>query len=288
MRKTYGVAIPVYKAQETILPVLNSLKNSLYLRSVKLFVDDSYDYNYLKEIDFPFFIEISYNTNNLGYQKNWNLCLDWLKKFDWGIILHSDDQIKINIIEEKIINYKKNISLIAFSKWQTKEEKVFSNLYDFIDSTGLYLDCSSIIFNMKFIAMYNIKYKEDILACDEYLYIDIFKRSGTIRVLKGDVLERRKSIHQAEYNDILNNEQKVIYSINQQISNINNKRIQLLLKKKIFRTSVRGFFLKLIKQKKISTTYLTYILLNIYLILDFSLVKLILSDFKRALKLSNE
>lgn len=281
MARMFGVAIPVYKATNTIESVVKSITIDDSI-DVALFVDDDLKYDVLLR-DYPQ-VSIFYNDQNLGYQANWNQCLDWLAKFELGMIVHSDDQVDILKIRSEVrARLRGNISLIGFSKWQTCKEIFYDEVSEFIKQTGLYIDCSSIVFVMSNLGA--LRYRIDVLACDEYLYLDILKSGRGLLLIKGDVLTRRLSHEQAEYHDLVYNASNVVKALYQQIEAVGDKESKDLLILKLCRVAFRGMFWQLRSLKLPSSDYLKVIYRFSTKLANPSLIRYILSDFNRMIKL---
>lgn len=281
MKRMFGVAIPVYKATNTIISVVKSITIDDSI-DVALFVDDHLNYDELLK-DFPQ-VSIFYNEQNLGYQANWNQCLDWLSKFELGMIVHSDDQVDIHKIRNEVrARLRENISVIGFSKWQTSKEICYYELSEFIKQTGLYIDCSSIVFVMSNLGV--LRYRTDVLACDEYLYIDILKSGRELLLIQGDVLKRRLSPEQAEYHDLLYNASNVVKAVYQQIEAVGDKKSKDLLILKLCRVAFRGMFWQLRSLKLPSSEYLRVIYSFPIKLVNLSLIRFVLSDLNRMIKL---
>ena len=113
--KTFGIAIPVYKAKNTINNVLESCLE--ITENISLFVDDNLNYDFY-QTKYPL-VQIIYNKENLGYQKNWNKCLEWLEQFEYGMIVHSDDVIEgKKILDIFLANKINNWGILGFNIWQ--------------------------------------------------------------------------------------------------------------------------------------------------------------------------
>ena len=223
---------------------------------------------------------VYYNTHNLGYQKNWNQCLDWLEKFSFGMIVHSDDIIDIIKVKEDLRNCEKNdFAILGYSKWQFESKRTFTEVADFIRETGLYIDCSSVVFRMS--SLNGIRYRTDILACDEFIYLDILRSGKGITLLKGNVLTRRIASSQAEYLDLANNPTRVIDAVYQQLAAVNDQNSKELITAKLCRVAFRGAIWQLMCNSVPSKVYLKVIVKHSRKLFNPTLIRAILSDIKR-------
>jgi hypothetical protein len=273
----FGVAIPVYRAEDTIQGVVNAILIEDDI-DVALFVDDDTNYDSLFRNNSN--VSIFYNPRNLGYQQNWNQCLDWLEKFSFGMIIHSDDIIDIIKVKDDLKKFKNSdFTILAYSKWQNESKRSFSEVADFIRETGLYLDCSSVVYRMS--SLDGIRFRTDILACDEFIYLDILRSGNVITILKGDVLTRRIASSQAEYHDLANNPSRVIDAVYQQLAAVIDENSKELLTEKLCRVAFRGAIWQILCGYMPSKVYLKSIVKHSSKLFKPSLIRAVLSDIKR-------
>ncbi len=121
-QKLLTIAIPTYKRKHLLAETLSSLKKcNLNINIEIIIVDNDHDGNNdISEMimeNFSTLNPVYYrNSCNLGMVGNWNQCMQ-LAKGKFITILHDDDLVKENFIDEVILQIKKNISkgyLFAF------------------------------------------------------------------------------------------------------------------------------------------------------------------------------
>lgn len=117
-----SIAIPTYKRKHLLFETLSSISQNSLKKNVEIIIVDNdhegnEDLPHLIMENFSILNPIYYrNSYNLGMVENWNQCLR-LAKGKFITILHDDDLIKENFIDEAIFELERKnhqVKLIAF------------------------------------------------------------------------------------------------------------------------------------------------------------------------------
>lgn len=220
------IVIPNYNSGGYLLDAIESAlsqsKKSTVLVIDDFSTDNSYKYareHFLARKDSG--IKFLRNEANLGYQANWNRCLDTVTT-QYALILHCDDKLKPNAIEILYNSLQKNNNAVIssskeiyfsdeFGERRQREELppvVFEkgDVFNFLRVTNSYLPCSGVMFNMS--KLEHNRFCEDLIATDEYFWPKLLMSNDVI-LLDEFVVMRRIHNGQAEIADFQNKFQKI-------------------------------------------------------------------------------
>lgn len=168
--KTITIAIPSYNSEKFIVDALDSIFEQSYPVDEILVIDDHSDdstaiivkkYTEKHNINN---LKLIINPTNIGYQKNWNQCLE-LAQCEYVLLLHSDDKLKPDILAKqiKMFSEKPELALVGgkedfidengvtLRQTEFSEERIYSKgqIYEFVTEQNSYIPCSSVLFNME-------------------------------------------------------------------------------------------------------------------------------------------
>lgn len=224
------VAIPTYNGSAFLEQTVESvILQTLEVEGI-LIIDDASEDNTVKkarEIIEKYSnskMSLFINEKNIGYQANWNRCFD-LCKTKYLVILHQDDMLKRNSCE-RLVTFHKDHPALALAggheefcnelgaplkqKTTFKSERIFAKgqIYEFINETGSYIACSSVMFNMEKIKEVG-GFEVDVSGTDE-LYWPRVLTKYPIAVLGSRLILRRIHPEQAEYRSFISDEKDAI------------------------------------------------------------------------------
>lgn len=210
MKKTLTISIPVYNGGKFILEALTSVIE----QSVKvdqIIVSDNHSTDNTVEIVNEFIADhpeldilLNINSKNLGYQGNFNKCLE-LAKTDFLVIMNVDDRFKPEALNKQIDFLNKNPEFalvggnedimdeggkIILAKGKT-ENKIFKKgqILEYIKSNGTFIPPSTVMLNMNYIKEIGF-FDEIMLAPDERYWIRVL-RKHPIALLGESIIDRR-------------------------------------------------------------------------------------------------
>ena len=281
--KSITVSIPSFNSQNFIKETIKSILQQT--RKVdKIIVCDDCSTDKTKEIIKIFknnkHLNIKFYTNeqNLGYQKNWNKCLE-KSTSAYTLILHADDMLKSNTIEKQIKFLQENpeIALVGgyedfidengklIRKNKNKKTNIYKKgeIYEFVKNHGSYIACSSVLFNMEKIKQVGF-FDERYLATDELYWPKVLSQFP-IAVLGESLIYRRVHPGQTEYSDFTKKYDKIIeasyaqYKIAEyEKEPLRQKATLRILKEKTARNCIR-IALKVFQINKDISTSLKYL-----------------------------
>lgn len=287
---TVTVAIPSYNSDKFIIYTIRSVLKQTKKIDQIVVVDNKSTDNTVQMVQKIINenpnrnIQLMINKPNLGYQHNWNKCLENATS-EYVLILHADDILKPDTIEKQI-NFFKNHPECALVGGQEdfinekgkivryakrKENKIYQNgqIYEFVSETGSYIPCSSVMFNMEKIKQVGF-FDTDVLATDELFWSKILTQFP-ITTLGESLILRRLHPEQTEHIDFQTKFKQITSAciIHQQRIPLYELRIEKrkLLKKILkYKYSVNsiGIALKVVKYYKNYLLSVKYILFGIY------------------------
>lgn len=220
MNPSVTVAIPTFNSEKFISDAIYSILNQSHSPKEILISDDcSSDdtteiVQNLKKQDNR--IKLFINSTNLGYQCNWNKCLEYATS-DFVLLLHADDLLKPGTIKKQIQFFHKHpeVALIGgyedtinengnlIRKASLKKTKIYlsGQIYEFVTETGSYISCSSVMFNMEKIKTVGY-FDTDTIATDELFWPKILMYYP-IAILDESLIYRRIHANQTEYKDFV-------------------------------------------------------------------------------------
>lgn len=286
MRTSVTIAIPAYDAEAFIEDTINSIIQQTYPIDEIIICDDCSNDNTILRVNE--FIEntkfenirLIENEYNLGYQKNWNICLETATS-DFVLLLHDDDLLKPDTIEKQIQFFQNHpdIALVGGNEdfinengnmtkeSKPKENKIYQKgqIYEFVLNSGSYIACSSVMFNMEKIRQVGF-FKENVLATDELYWPKVLTKFP-IAVLGESLINRRIHPGQTEYKDFFNNYSKVLSAfktlykiVDYENRNKYKKKVRKLINKKVS-SSALNIAIKILiiyKDMSISLKYLLF------------------------------
>ncbi|MCA9733117.1 MAG: glycosyltransferase family 2 protein [Leptospiraceae bacterium] len=254
--KTITIAIPSYNSEKFIVDALDSIFEQSYPVDEILVIDDHSDdstaiivkkYTEKHNINN---LKLIINPTNIGYQKNWNQCLE-LAQCEYVLLLHSDDKLKPDILAKqiKMFSEKPELALVGgkedfidengvtLRQTEFSEERIYSKgqIYEFVTEQNSYIPCSSVLFNMERIRKIGF-FQPDVLATDEFYWPKVLY-SFPIAVLGESLVNRRSHKNQAEYTDFLTKHDKVLAVLDQFMSVVDLER------RPQFKDAMRQFFI---------------------------------------------
>jgi len=183
------ISIPTYNGEKTLRKALESVfRKPDYISNVFIIDDASKDSTvsiareYQKKYPIITVIE---NKVNIGYQINWNKCME-LCPTKYLLILHQDDELlpdSIKLLYSYIIE-NKDVALVGGRETRTDNinyvnayPKIYNKvvkfnrgeILEFIEVTGSYIPCSTVMFDMrkiKEVGFFNTKF----LGTDELFW----------------------------------------------------------------------------------------------------------------------
>jgi len=229
MRHSVTVAIPVYNGEIFIKDAIISIINqNVKVNEIIIFDNKSTD-STIKEIENiknefqNINIRLFINDMNLGYQRNWNKCLENASS-DFVLLLHADDMLKSDTIEKQLnfLNKHDDFALVGGQEDYVNEkgeisfakdfsiDKLFEKgeVCEFVKETNSYIPCSSVMFDMVKIRKVGF-FDTDVLATDELYWPKVLSQFP-IAVLGESLINRRIHPGQTEYNDFKKQKEKII------------------------------------------------------------------------------
>ncbi len=298
------VAIPSYNAEEFILDTIQSILNQTSPVDEIIICDDcSTDNTVAKIREFihsgNFNIRLILSEQNLGYQRNWNKCIE-NSNSDYTVILHSDDMLKPDTIAKQIKSFKENpdIAIVGGQEDSIDEQgniislrqhamtKSFKKgqIYEFVAQTNSYIPCSSVMFDMKKIRLVGY-FDTDTIAVDE-LYWPKILQHYPVMILGESLILRRRYSGQTEYGDFVKYYPTALYIykkfgriIDYEKRPAYKSKVKVLLKKKFSMGYINIISISLAFRgyKKVSIGYLFYAFrINPFLIFDIWKIKKVL------------
>jgi glycosyltransferase involved in cell wall biosynthesis len=226
--KTITVAIPAYNAEEFILDTINSVLIQSHSVNEIIVCDDSSKDDTVEIVRKIIKLEkhnikLLINRDNLGYQKNWNKCLENASS-DFALLLHADDLLKPDTIDKQLQFFQEHPEVALVGGYEDfidekgnlkrenepKETNIYNTgqIFEFVTNHNSYIACSSVLFNMEKINQVGF-FNENILGTDE-LYWPRVLTKFPIAVLGESLINRRIHQEQTEYKDFVENYKKVI------------------------------------------------------------------------------
>lgn len=224
------VAIPVYNGEKYIHQALQSIVDQTKKVDDIIVCDNQSTDNTLQIVkDFfskhkDFNCLLHQNPVNLGYQKNFNKCME-LCKTEYLLLLSSDDVLKINTIETHNLFLEKNDAFAVVGGWSDNIDKngklisqpsVLSDQFyrqgeilEFVEKHGLFLHPSSVLMRMSQIR--TIGYWDEYLGPDERFWPRVLKKYA-IAVLKDSYVNRRIHLGQTARLDYISKYKELILS----------------------------------------------------------------------------
>ncbi len=227
MRKKVTIAIPVYNREEWIPETLQSILDQTAtvdkilicdnqstdntISIVKKFINDNNDRD----------VRLHINDVNIGPYGNFNKCFE-LCETGYALMLHADDRLKPDAIENLLAYYEKHPNLdLAFvggqsdfidqdgnfiGKTPKKEDLLFrkGEILDFYTKIGVFFHPGTILYNMKYRDEFFFDTKE--IGGDEKQFITTLVRHS-IAILGAAIIDNRIHLGQAgtgehlRYND---------------------------------------------------------------------------------------
>ena len=229
------VAIPVYNGQKYILEALQSITNQTKKVNEILVCDNQSTDNTI-EIVKKFFTQnpdirtrLHENETNLGYQKNFNKCME-LCETDFLLLLAADDRLKkdtIKVAWDFLIKNKDYALAGGYAdsidqegntteKYSKKPNQFFKKgeILEFLKLNRLYLIPSSILLRMNLIR--NIGYWDLNLGPDERFWPRVIKEYP-IAILGDCVVDRRVHSDQTAIIDYATKFNRVIISLKENL-----------------------------------------------------------------------
>jgi len=294
VRTTVTIAIPAYNSENYIIQALISVLQQTYKVDEILVVDDCSKDSSINAINV--FIEKNKNHKinliknevNLGYQKNWNKCLE-LATSDYVLLLHSDDMLKPYAIEKQMRYFKEHPEVALVGGYEDfidergnlkrenepKETNIYNTgqIFEFVTNHNSYIACSSVLFNMEKINHVGF-FDENVLGTDE-LYWPRVLTKYPIAVLGESLINRRIHSGQTEYSDFNKNFYSIITAGYTQMEVIFEYEKRAEFKIKIKNILKLKFSLSLLKISKYVTNSGNYPLGFKYFIYSFKFYPLI-------------
>ena len=187
MKNTVTVAIPVYNGSRFITKTLESIVNQTVKVDQILVSDNCSTDNtvqFVKEFaksHKDFNIKVNENESNLGYQRNYNKCME-LADTDYLLLLSSDDLLKPFTIEKQMLflDNHPDVALVGgladfideegiiTKKVEPKETLIFQKgqIMEFILKTSAWINPATVLLKLKYVREIGY-WDEDTLGPDE-------------------------------------------------------------------------------------------------------------------------
>lgn len=283
MKWKITAAVPVFNGGKYIREAINSIiEQTIYVDEIIVFDNCSSDettdvVRMIIDNNPEKNIKLYKNEYNLGYQKNWNKCLENATS-DFVLLLHADDMLKPDTIEKQLNFFQEHPELALVGGYEDiideygnlireskpKETKIYQRdqIYEFVLNHGSYIACSSVMFNMNKIKQVGF-FEENVLATDELYWPKILSKFP-IAVLGESLINRRIHPGQSEYSDFKNKSEEIIAASLAQYKIADyekrpelRKKIKRLIQEKNARNGVRIAF-KVRKNPKMFIRYLLF------------------------------
>ena len=234
-KSTVTIAIPVYNGEKYIGEALESIVNQT-VKVDQITVCDNCSTDGTRDVlekfkkkhpDFN--IDIIVNESNLGYQRNFNKCME-LAQTDYLILLAADDRLKKNIVEiERDFLDKHHEYAIAGSyadsidehsqliKEHEKREDQFyqkGEIMEFLEHNRLYLLPSAVLLRMEYIR--KTGYWDLFIGPDERYWPKLLQRYS-IAILGKTLADRREHLDQTAVKDYASKYHDVILSLKENV-----------------------------------------------------------------------
>lgn|GEM_PF-3454358 len=254
MKPTITIAVPSFNSETYIEEAILSIINQSYPVDNIIVIDDCSNDETVPKVknmqkSHPDSnLELIRNVNNLGYQRNWNKCLDSART-EFVLLLHADDILISNAVEKHIQFFQEHpsVSLVGGHEDIVDENGVLKKenkslrsrvynvgeIYEFILDTLSYIACSTVMFNMKKIKHVGY-FEENIMATDELYWPSVLTKYP-IAIIGDSLVKRRIHSNQAEYSDFKNKYIEVINSFNKQIEIIPSYEDRIIIRAKIIK-----------------------------------------------------
>lgn len=224
------VAIPAYNGSAFIEEAVNSVLNQTYRVEGIIIIDDySTDSTVEKAREVirnnsDRKINLVLNERNIGYQANWNKCIE-LCTSRYLIILHQDDMLRSFSCERLISFLKENPELALAGgreeicnvsgrppnrRHPVKPDRIFERgrIFEFVTEESSYIPCSSVMFDLDKIRQVG-GFDIDVSATDE-LYWPRVLTKFPIAILGAALILRRSHPEQAEYFSFIEDEKRAL------------------------------------------------------------------------------
>jgi glycosyltransferase involved in cell wall biosynthesis len=232
LRSKITIAIPTYNSQEYVIDTIESvLHQTISVNKIVIFDNCSTDNTILRikslfnSVSDQIIFEINVNSENIGYQNNWNQCFG-INETDFLIILHSDDILKPTAVEKLLNSYNSfpEVAIIGArenhidsANHLVKTSKNTINAYyrcgeifEFVNNENMYITCSSVMFNMNKLGT-DYKFDSNIKGADEVFWVNVLK-DFPIYILGEVLVGRRIHQEQTENRDFLHNSKDIVRS----------------------------------------------------------------------------
>ena len=240
MEKKVTVAIPVFNGDKYIYDALQSIVEQSY-KVDQIFISDNHSTDETVAIVKQFKnehkdlnIELNINEYNLGYQKNFNICMK-LTRTNYLLLLGVDDRLKKNTIERQIKFFEEypEMALVGgneeyideYGKIIKKAHKTKNKIYkkgeifEFVKDTGSVIPLSAVLLNMKLIKQVGL-FDEELIAPDEVYYSKVLQYFP-IAILGEGIVDRRKHTGQVTNKEWVFQQQEIMkyFKAKMEISN---------------------------------------------------------------------
>lgn len=200
-------------------------------------------------------IRLVVNKKNIGYQANWNKCIE-LCKSRYLVILHQDDMLKCESCR-KLLGFLTEHPELALAgggeemcdvsgmplrqNQSVKPDNVYDKgrIYEFITETSSYIPCSSVMFDIEKIRHLG-GFETGVSATDE-LYWPKVLTMYPIAILGDTLILRRCHTNQAEYVSFVADEKQALFFYQKfrdlaqlETRSENRKKIISFVRKKFF------------------------------------------------------
>lgn len=227
-KKKITVAIPVYNGQKYILEALQSIVDQTQKVDDIVVCDNQSTDNTVKIVkDFfnkhpNFNCLFHQNPTNLGYQKNFNKCME-LCETEFLLLLSSDDILKNYAIEKQLDYLNKNEGFAVVGGWAdniNEKGEVFNKselkspqyyqqgeVLEFVENHGLFLHPSTVLLRMSNVR--EIGYWDEYLGPDERFWPRVLQKYA-VAILGESFANRRIHLGQtarldyvSKYDDLI-------------------------------------------------------------------------------------
>lgn len=236
MKSSVTIAIPVFNGEKYIGEALDSIvSQTLKVDQITICDNCSTDNTldiikkFRKEHS-DFNISIIENETNLGYQRNFNKCME-LTETDYLILLAADDRLKKDIVkvEKEFLDKNKEYAIIGsyadridengtlFMKHEKREDQFYhkGEILEFLQQNRLYLVPSAVLLRMDCIR--ETGYWDLFSGPDERYWPKLLKKYS-IAIHGESLVERREHLDQTAVKDYASKYHDVIISLKENLT----------------------------------------------------------------------